>query len=53
MPKKAEEALWREANKHNWSDERKRRYVYGALRHKLGWVPSHQRAAIRRRAHKK
>ena len=39
MPKAAEEALKKEAAKHkDWSQERKDKYVYGALR-KQGWKP--------------
>lgn len=39
MPEKAEKELRKEANQHkDWSEERKDRYVYGALR-KQGWKP--------------
>jgi hypothetical protein len=54
MPEELERKLWYQVNRDHptWSDERKRAYVYGAMR-KTGWVPSHQRNAIKRRAHKK
>ena len=43
MPKKMEEALKREANKHkNWSQERKDKYIYGKMR-KTGWKPSQEK----------
>jgi hypothetical protein len=44
MPKAAEDALKREANKHKgWSKERKNAFVYGILRHKFHWKPSRER----------
>jgi len=54
MPEELERKLRYQVNRDhpNWSQERKNAYIYGVLR-KTGWVPSHQRAAIRRRAHKK
>lgn len=46
MPKEMEEALWKEANKHkNWSDERKRAYVYGTMR-KHGWKPEREKKHV-------
>jgi len=43
MPKAAEKALKKEANKHkNWSKKRKNAYVYGALR-SMGWKPSREK----------
>ena len=43
MPEDLERKLWAEANSHkDWSDERKRRYVYGTLRN-TGWTPSTQK----------
>jgi len=44
MPAALERELWAEVRKlhPNWSDERKRAYVYGTLR-KTGWTPSTQR----------
>ena len=44
MPEKLERELWVKVNRlhPNWSDERKRAYVYGALRN-TGWRPSTQR----------
>lgn len=44
MPAKAERALRAEAEK-KWPGDKKRqdRYVYGGMRHKLGWKPSTQK----------
>ena len=43
MPKKMEESLKKEANKHKgWSKERKDRYVYGTMR-KTGWKPEREK----------
>lgn len=43
MPKAAERKLRAEANKHkDWSEERKDRYVYGALR-EMGWKPEREK----------
>lgn len=44
MPAAMERELWAEVNRlhPNWSDERKRAYVYGTLR-KTGWKPSTQK----------
>lgn len=43
MPKKMEEALRREANKHRgWSKERKDKYVFGKMR-KTGWTPKKEK----------
>ena len=41
MPKKAEAALKRTAEKRGYGEERTGAYVYGALR-KLGWKPGHK-----------
>jgi len=49
MPKKAEEALRREARKKFPGDkERQDKYVYGALRN-MGWTPSTQKRAKKRK----
>ena len=43
MPDKMERELRKEANKHkDWPEERKDKYVYGAMR-KAGWTPSTQK----------
>ena len=43
MPKKLEQKLKNEANKHkNWSEKKKDAYVYGTLR-KTGWKPSREK----------
>lgn len=43
MPKKLEQRLKRQANKHKgWSQERKDAYVYGTLR-ETGWKPSREK----------
>jgi hypothetical protein len=44
MPKAMEEALKKEANKHKgWSKERKAAFVYGTMRHKVGWKPEREK----------
>lgn len=43
MPEEMERKLWAEANSHSdWSDERKRKYVYGTMR-KSGWKPEREK----------
>jgi len=41
MPKRAEAALKKTAQKRGYGEERAGAYVYGALR-KLGWKPGHK-----------
>lgn len=44
MPKKIEEALTRQANKHpDWSKEHKNAFIYGTLRNKFGWKPKQEK----------
>lgn len=46
MPKAAERALRAQANTHkDWSKERRDAYVYGAMRHKLGWKPEDEKSS--------
>lgn len=47
MPKAAEDALKKEAKKKFPGDKKQQdKYVYGAMRHKLGWKPKKQRQVM-------
>lgn len=42
MPKKAKEALKKEASKKGLTGKRRNKYIYGALR-KMGWKPKREK----------
>jgi hypothetical protein len=43
MPKELEAKLKRQAKKKGFGKERANAYVYGTMRNKTGWTPSHQK----------
>ena len=54
MPEELEKELWATVNRDHpdWSDKRKRAYVFGVLRD-TGWEPSHQKKKLQIRKKKK
>lgn len=53
MPIELERKLKKQVASKSWSQEKKNAYVYGTMRHKVGWEPSARRTQAYKKLLKK